>query len=56
MKPDHEYENRSRLYRVSLQFYLSDKEYDKFAYNREAFERFLIKQMHETVALNLTEI
>ena len=56
MKPDDDYTNCSRLYKVELQFYLTDEEYDKIIYDREKLEKFLIKQMHQNVDLDVSMI
>jgi hypothetical protein len=53
MKPDDDYTNRSRLYKVELQFYLTDQEYDKIVYDREKLEKFLIKQINQNVKLDV---
>jgi len=40
-----DYTDRSRQYRVELDFYLTDQEYDKIVSDPEKFAKFLVKQL-----------
>jgi hypothetical protein len=40
-----DYTDRSRLYRLELEFYLTDEEYDKIAKDPKKFSMFLVNQL-----------
>ena len=40
-----DYEDRSRLYKLEVEFYLTDKEYDRIVQDPAKFSKFLINRI-----------